>query len=297
MRVLVSGSSGLIGRALVRELRDAGVDAVRLVRASQTEAGAVRWDPALRGFDAGAAEGADAVVHLAGENIASRRWSDDQKGRIRGSRVDGTAFLSDRLAALERPPRVFVGASAVGFYGDTGDREVDESAGPGTDFLAKVCRDWEEASGPLRERGVRVVCLRIGVVLSGAGGALARMLPLFRLGLGGRVGSGGQWMSWIAIDDLTGVIRFALENARLVGPVNAVAPEPVRNAEFTKALARVLGRPAFVPAPAFALRLALGEMADALLLSSSRVVPSVLGREGFSFRHPNVEQALRSVLG
>jgi len=254
------------------------------------------WDPERGEIDAAALEGLDAVVHLAGENIASGRWTAEKRRRIRESRVAGTKLLVRALAGLDRPPAVLVCASAVGFYGDCGARIVDETAPCGAGFLAGLCRDWEEAASAASEAGIRVVRLRIGLVLSAAGGALKKMLPLFRLGLGGRIGHGRQSMSWIALDDLVSLILHCIDEESLAGPVNAVAPGAVTNREFTAALARVLRRPALLPAPAFLLRLALGGMAEELLLSSTRAVPAKALASGFTFRHPAVEEALRAVL-
>jgi uncharacterized protein (TIGR01777 family) len=297
MRVLVSGASGLIGAALVRALRRDANDVVRLVRAhGAAAAGSLLWDPAQGTFDAAGAEGADAVVHLAGENIASGRWTAARKRAVRESRVAGTRLLAEGLAGLARPPGVLITASAVGVYGDRGDEELTEASSPGQGFLADVCQAWEAATEPAASAGIRIVHLRFGVVLSAAGGALARMLLPFRLGLGGRLGSGRQWMSWVSLDDAVGIVRHALGAAGLVGAVNAVAPTPVRNADFTRALASALRRPALFPVPAIALRIVLGEMADELLLASQRTIPAALTRSGYGFRHPEVEDALHAAL-
>jgi hypothetical protein len=244
-----------------------------------------------------ALDGIDAVVHLAGENIASGRWTPERKRRIHESRAHGTRVLAEALAALPRPPRVFVSASAIGLYGDRGDDTLDESSPAGEGFLADVCRAWEAASASLEQAGTRVVHLRFGVVLTPAGGALAQMLPPFRVGLGGPVGSGAQWTSWIGIDDLLGAIHHALVTDALAGPVNAVAPAPVRNRELAAAIGRTLHRPALVPVPAVALRLALGELADALLLSGARVHPTRLDATGYRFRTPDIDGALAHLLG
>ncbi len=296
MNVLLTGSSGLIGSALAPALSGDGHRVRRLRRAASTAAGATSWNPADGAFAAGALDGIDAVVHLAGENIAGGRWTAARKARIRDSRVDGTRRLSEALAALDTPPRVLVAASAIGFYGDRGDALLDESAAPGTGFLPEVSRSWEAAAAPAREAGIRVVHLRIGVVLSPAGGALAQMLLPFRLGVGGVLGSGDQYMSWIALDDVVGVVRHALPDESLSGPVNTVAPQAVTNREFTRTLGKVLRRPTILPAPAFALRVALGEMADALLLASTRVDPAALRATTFEFRHPQLDGALRQLL-
>jgi hypothetical protein len=237
-------------------------------------------------------EGIDATVHLAGENIAARRWTPAQKAKIRESRVGGTRLLAETLAKLRKPPRTLVCASAIGFYGDRSDQRLNEDSPPGTGFLADTCREWEAAARPAVEQGIRVVHLRTGLVLASQGGALAKMLPPFRLGIAGIIGSGRQYMSWISLGDLVAVISYALSNETQRGPVNAVAPNPVTNYEFTKTLGRVLRRPTLFPMPAFAARLAFGEMADGLLLASTRVEPKRLLDCGFRFRFPELEAAL-----
>jgi len=296
MEVLVSGSSGLVGRALASSLSKDGCEVGALVRRDPRDASEVAWDPAGGTIDESSVGSFDAVVHLAGESVATGRWTARKRDRILESRVRGTRLLAETLARAADPPRVLVCASATGYYGDRGDEILDEAAAPGTGFLAEVCEEWERAAAPARDAGVRVVHLRIGVVLSTAGGALARMLPLFRLGLGGRLGSGRQWVSWITLDDLVRVIRHALSTESLEGPANAVAPRPVTNRELTRTLGRVLSRPAILPAPAFALRLALGRMADELLLASARVEPHALLESDFEHDHPKLEDALRHVL-
>ncbi len=297
MKILVSGSTGLIGSALVPFLTTGGHSVVRLIR-SQPRPGqaAVHWDTAAGSIDSSALEGLDAVVHLAGENIAVRRWTPAQKARIRDSRVQGTRLLAQSLARLQQPPKVMVCASAIGFYGDRGEELLTEASAPGSGFLTDTCRAWEAAAQPASGKGIRVVNLRLGVVLSPKGGALAKMLLPFRLGVGGQIGSGRQYMSWIEIDDVVGVIHYALTTDELRGPVNAVAPNPVTNREFTKTLGRVLSRPTIFPMPAFAARLAFGEMADELLLASTRVKPARLQNSGYYFRHPQLEGALRHLL-
>jgi uncharacterized protein (TIGR01777 family) len=298
MRVLVSGSSGLVGSALVSLLTGGGHQVVRLVRAQpKDEASEVRWDPEAGDIDGAGLKGVDAAVHLAGESIAAGRWTAAKKGRILESRVKGTRLLAEALAGLEPVPRALVSASAVGYYGDRGEEELREESGSGSAFLSEVCRQWEAATEPAAAGGIRVVNLRFGIMLSAAGGALPRLLTPFRLGAGGTVGSGRQFMSWIALDDVVGVILHALITEALRGPVNAVAPQPVTNREFTKTLGRVLGRPTLFPLPAFAARLAFGEMADELLLASQRVEPARLLASGYSFRFPELEGALRHVLG
>lgn len=298
MKILVSGSTGLVGSHLVPVLKSDGHEVVPLTRSSSDAANSnsVIWDVAEGTIEREKLTGFDAVVHLAGEPIAERRWNDEKKARIRDSRVKGTRLLSEALAELETPPRVMVSASAIGYYGDRGDDVLTEESGTGETYLSKVCWEWEAAADPARSAGIRVVHPRIGVVLSTEGGALNKMLTPFKLCVGGVVGSGKQYWSWIALDDLVGVIRFALTEERLTGPVNAVAPNPPTNREFTKMLGKVLGRPTIFPLPAFAARIALGETADELLLSSARVVPKRLQDAGYQFRHPELEEALRSIL-
>ena len=295
MRVLISGSSGLIGSSLVPALEGAGHSVIRLVRRNPA-ANEIRWDlsksPPAKG---GSFEGFDAVVHLAGESIAGR-WTAAKKARIRDSRVQGTRALAAALAQTKRPPRVMVCASAIGIYGDRSEEALREESAPGSDFLADVARQWEAATEPASRAGIRVVSLRFGVVLSARGGALARMLPPFRMGVGGRIGSGRQWMSWIALDDVVGVIQHALATDAVHGPVNAVAPTPVTNAEFTRTLGKVLHRPTVFPLPAFIVRLAFGEMGEALLLGSQRVDCGKLLASGYRFRHSELKPALEALL-
>jgi uncharacterized protein (TIGR01777 family) len=295
MQIAVSGSTGLVGSRLVSALKRDGNSVRRLVRSAPTSDD-ILWQPASGQVAAEQLEGLDAVVHLAGENIAQGRWTAAKKARIRESRVEGTRLLSVSLADRKLRPRAFISASAVGFYGDCGDRICDETTSAGTGFLAEVCQAWEEATLPAVTAGIRVVHLRIGVVLSSRGGALAAMLLPFKMGLGGKIGTGRQYMSWIAIDDLVRIVLFCLEREEVRGPVNAVAPSPVTNAEFTRALGRVLSRPTLFPMPAFAARLAFGEMADALLLASTRVVPARLDKLDFNFFWPEVEGALGEVI-
>lgn len=296
MKVAVTGSSGLVGSALVRFLASGGHEVLRLVRRAPQAKGEARWDPERGALDAAALEGVDAVVHLAGDNIAAGRWTRAKKLLLRSSRVGPTRLLAETLAGLKRRPRVLVSASAVGYYGHRGDAWLREADPPADDFLGRLSVDWEGAAGPAREAGIRVVHPRIGIVLSPSGGALGKMLLPFRLGLGGVVGPGTQYFSWIAIDDLVAAILHAIEHAELSGAVNAAAPLPVTNAELTRTLGRVLGRPAVLPVPAFALRLALGEMADGVL-ASTRLKPERLLSTGFHFRFPELEGALRHVLG
>lgn len=297
MKVLVSGSSGLIGSALVPSLTAGGHSVTRLVRSKLKKGEAeVWWDPLGGTLDATGLDGFDGVVHLAGENITGR-WTARKKAKIRDSRVKGTELLAQTLAGRAQPPKVMVCASAVGYYGDRGDEILREGSPPGSGFLAQVCTEWEAAAEPARQKGIRVVHLRMGVVLSPDGGALAKMLPPFKMGVGGKVGSGNQYMSWIALDDVVGAIEHALTTEALRGPVNAVAPYPVTNLEFTQALGRVLSRPTVFPMPAGAARLAFGQMADELLLASARVEPARLSASGYRFRYPTLESALRHLLG
>jgi uncharacterized protein (TIGR01777 family) len=298
MHVLVTGASGLVGSALVPFLTTGGHRVSRLVhsapRLGQAE---ILWQPETGSIATLALEGVDAVVHLAGENITTGRWTAEKKANIRASRVQGTRLLCDALAQLVHPPRVLVSASAIGYYGDRGAESLHEASRPGAGFLAEVCQAWEAATAPAAERGIRVVHLRFGMVLSPAGGALAQMLVPFKLGAGGVLGSGRQYMSWMALDDAIGAILHALMTPALQGPVNAVAPQPLTNREFTAVLGRVLGRPTLLPLPALAARLAFGEMADALLLASARVEPRRLIDTGYAFRYPDLESALRHLLG
>jgi uncharacterized protein (TIGR01777 family) len=296
-RVAITGSSGLIGSALVDSLKRDRHQVIRLVRSrEQAGGGNVFWDPARGELDAAALEGMDAVVHLAGENIAGI-WTEAKKRRIRDSRVEGGRLVAEAIARLERPPRVYVSSGGVNFYGDDrGDEILDETSATGTGFLAQVAREWEAAAEPAARAGVRVVNLRFGVVLSRRGGMLQVMLLPFKLGVGGKLGSGRQWLSWIALEDAVGVIRFGMATETLRGPVNAMDPNPVRNEEFTRTLGRVLGRPTLLPVPEFALRLAPGEMGENTVLASQRAVPKRLLDAGYRFRYPHLEDALRAAL-
>jgi uncharacterized protein len=296
MRILVSGSHGLVGKALIRSLTPDGHEIVRLVRGKPSGATEIEWHPNEGRLDAAALEGLDAVIHLAGESIASGRWTDEKKRAIRDSRVKGTTLLSEALARLTRPPSVFVSASAIGYYGNRGDELLTEKSAPGDDFLANVCVDWENATIPTIEKGIRTVHARFGIILDPNEGALGKMLTPFRMGIGGRVGDGKQWMSWIDIEDVVNGLKSLIENSDVNGPVNFVAPNPVTNAEFTKTLGHVLSKPTLFPVPAFAARLAFGEMGDALLLSGQRVRPVILEENGFVFRWPLLEDALRHLL-
>lgn len=293
-RVLVSGVSGPIGAELLPLLEEQGCEVVRLVRGHTAPANHIAWDP-QKPIAPEKVSGFDAVVHLAGESIVGR-WSDEKKRRIRDSRVTPTRYLSEALAATERKPAVFVSGSAIGFYGDRGDELLTESSAPGKQFLSEVCRDWEAASEPAARSGIRTVMIRTGVVLSMAGGALPQMVVPFRMFVGGKIGSGKQWWSWIHVEDHVRAIWHAITDESVHGPVNLVAPRPETNAQFTYELASVLNRPAIFPMPAFAARLAFGQMADELLLASQRVKPDRLEASGFEFKFPDLSAALKDLL-
>jgi len=293
-RVLVSGASGPIGAALLPSLEQAGAEVVRLVRGPAQNAEQISWDP-MSDLSAAAASGFEAVIHLAGESVVGR-WTEAKRKVIRESRVRGTESVAAALALAEVKARVFVCASAIGFYGDRGDEILTEVSAGGSGFAADLARDWEAASRIASEAGIRTVNLRIGLVLSPQGGALSKMLPAFKMGLGGRLGSGSQWWSWIHVDDIVGAIHHVIRTESLSGPVNLVAPNAVRNSEFAQVLASVLGRPALLPVPAFAARLALGEMAQELMLSSQRVEPSKLRASGYEFRFCELRAALESLV-
>lgn len=297
MDIAVTGSTGLIGTRLVRALEGDGHRVLRMVRPDSAGAGpdTAAWDPSHGTIDDGALEGIGAVVHLAGVGIADSRWTDEQKGRIMASRTSGTTLLADTLAGLSSPPAVLLSGSAIGYYGDHGDDTIDEATGPGDDFPARVCVQWETCARPAAAAGIRVAYLRTGIVQATEGGALAKQLPFFKLGLGGKVGSGRQWVSWISIDDEVRAIQFLLDHD-VSGPVNLVAPEPVTNAEYTKALGGVLHRPTTI-LPITGPRLLYGrELADSLLLTSQRVAPSVLTAADFEFSHPDLRGALEDLL-
>lgn len=297
MKILVSGSHGLVGKALTHSLTNDGHEIVRLVRRERTfGTPEVEWHPDEGRIDAAQLAGIEAVVHLAGDNIANGRWTKDKKRIIRESRVQGTLLLSETIASMSQPPSVFISASAIGFYGDRGDELLSEQSQPGKDFLSNVCVDWEAATMAASEKGIRTTHTRFGVILDKNEGALAKMLPPFRAGIGGKIGPGTQWMSWIALADVIAALKFVLADKTIRGPVNVVAPNPVTNAEFTKTLAQVLSRPAIFPLPAFAARMAFGEMADALLLASQKVDPGVLEDNGFLFSWPTLEPALKHIL-
>jgi len=297
MKILISGSHGLVGKALIKSLTTDGHEVIRLVRRERA-AGApeIEWHPNEGRIDAQQLEGFDVVVHLAGENIAEGRWTADKKRAIRESRVKGTSLLSNALARLSRPPALFLSASAIGYYGDRGDELLTEKSAPGKGFLPEVCIEWENATKPAVEKGIRTVYTRFGIILDASGGALEKMLTPFRMGIGGRVSHGKQWMSWIALEDVVNGLKFLIADQSTHGPVNFVSPNPVTNAEFTKTLGRVLSRPTLFPVPAFGVRLAFGEMADALLLSSQKVEPSVFQEKGFLFSWPALEPALRHII-
>lgn len=293
MRIAVTGSSGLIGTALLRSLHADGHQVVRLVRRRPTREGEVHWDPERQQVDTAGLVGVDAVVHLAGAGVGDHRWTEEYKRTIRDSRVLGTAALAEALSELDARPAVLVSGSAIGFYGQTGDRVVDEETPPGDDFLARVCQEWEEAAQPAADAGIRVVHPRTGLVVSSRGGAWGRLFPIFRLGLGGRLGSGRQYWSFISLRDEVAALRFLIDREHLSGPVNLTAPEPVTNAEVTAAMGRVLRRPALLPVPEAALRAALGEFAVEVV-GSHRVVPTRLLEAGFRFADPTIDDAIRS---
>lgn len=302
MRILVSGSTGFLGTALVETLGTHGHSVARLLRPKKfardgaiAPTQAVLWDPIFGAFDAARAEGADALVHLAGASIAGGRWNASRKELLRTSRIDATRHLMGALAKLRRPPRMIVGASAIGYYGNRGDEILTEDSATGSDFLAGLSREWEAETALGKEFGARVVNLRFGIVLAAHGGALPRIALPFKLGTGGRLGSGRQWMSWLTLAEAVRIVEFAIAAPSLAGPVNAVSPNPVRNSEFTRVLAKTLHRPALFPAPAFALRLALGEMADALLLVSQRVTPARLVSAGYPFSQTDLGSALADI--
>lgn len=298
MKIAITGASGMVGTELTNFLELGGHTVLKLVRSRDPLAeDEIYWNPVANEIEANKLEGLDAVIHLAGENIAAKRWSKDQKSKIMQSRVDGTDLLARTLAKLENKPKAFISASAIGFYGNRPDESLDENSEIGEGFLAETCKLWEKAADPAREAGIRVVHPRIGVVLSPKGGALAKMYPLFFIGGGGILGSGKQMMSWIALDDLVYGLFHCAKEESISGPVNMTAPHPVSNKEFTNTLAKVMFRPAIFPAPAFALKLALGEMAEALLLEGSEIKPEALLASSYDFKFPDLESALRHLLG
>ena len=295
MRIVVAGASGLVGSVLVPKLVGERAEVTRLVR-SAAGPGEIEWHPDRGTIDAPSLEGFNAIINLAGDGIANGRWTEDKKRRILESRVNGTRLLSETMAKLSPKPATFINASAIGFYGSRGEELVDEGSGPGEGFLANVCREWESATAPAEQAGIRVVKLRLGVILTRDGGIMGSMLQPFKLGLGGKVGAGKQVISWVAMEDVVAAISFILYHETLRGPINVVAPRPVTNEEFTKTLGRVLSRPTFMAMPAFAARLAFGEMADEMMLSSTRVAGKVLNDAGFKFRYPELEGAVRELL-
>jgi len=296
MKILIGGSHGLVGTALIKSLEAANHEVFRLVRHAPTSKTEVEWSPDRYSIALARIEGFDAVVNLAGESIAEGRWTDDKKRRIRESRVKGTKLLGDALANLTIPPQAFICASAIGYYGNRGDEILTETSSAGDDFLSDVCAEWEQATALATEKGIRVVNARFGVILDTNGGALKKMLPPFRIGVGGKLGNGKQWMSWIALADVVGALNFALTNESLRGPINFVAPSPVTNAEFTETLGKVLSRPTLFPIPAFGIKLLFGEMGEALLLGGQRVAPKRLMSEGYQFRYAQLEAALSHIL-
>ncbi|MFE3497507.1 TIGR01777 family oxidoreductase [Streptomyces sp. NPDC059175] len=296
MRIAVTGSNGLIGTALVRSLRADGHDVVRLVRRTARGADEVEWDPLRQYVDAAGLIGCEAVVHLAGAGVGEHRWTEAYKKEIRDSRVLGTAAIAEAVASLEEPPRVLVCGSAIGYYGDTGDRAVDESAPPGSGFLPAVCEEWEAAAAPAEEAGIRVAFARTGLVVAAEGGAWGRLFPVFRAGLGGRLGSGRQFWSFISLYDEVAALRHIVNTETVSGPVNLTAPEPITNREVTAAMGRVLHRPTLVTVPPVALRFALGEFASDVL-ASQRVVPAKLLASGFGFTFPSIDDSIRAALG
>lgn len=296
MKIAVTGSHGLIGEALCKHLTGQGHTVARIIRASNSTNGDIRWNPANASIESDKLNGVDAVIHLAGENIASHRWTSEQKQKIKESRIRGTKLLAETICGLEKKPEVVVSGSAIGFYGDRGSETLTESSNVGSGFLADVCREWEDAIAPVAASGVRVVNARTGVVLSTKAGALNKMLPIFQLGGGGNIGDGRQYMSWISLDDEVKALEFALTHSSVSGPVNLVAPNPVTNAEFTAVLGSVLHRPAFIPLPAFAAKIILGEMADELLLSSQKCQPTKLLSAGYQFEYPELKKALSMTL-
>lgn len=297
MKILISGASGFVGQALVRALRAEGHTVARMVRSGgEASPGDVSWDPMSATSDVSAMEGADAVVNLSGANIAGGRWTQERKATLRSSRIGCTRVLVDTLLQLKRKPRVFLSASATGYYGDRAGELLTETSSPGTDFLALLARDWEAEAVRAEHGGIRTVLLRFGIILSAHGGALPKMLLPFKFGAGGRFGTGQQWMSWVGLEDSLEIIRAAIADDRFFGPVNVVAPQPIQNVEFTRIVAAAVRRPAIFPAPAFALRFLLGEMADSLLLASQRVLPQRLLSLGYSFRGDDFATTLRALL-
>lgn len=295
MKIVVSGASGLVGSALTNFLTSQGHEVVKMTRSNGSGANTVHWNPDDGTLNPADLEGVDAIVHLAGESVA-QRWTDDAMKRIRDSRIKGTRTVAEAVSKMQRKPQVLVSASAIGFYGDRGSEILTEQSLPGTGFLAGVCREWEDASVPADHASIRTVNLRFGVIISKGGGALAKMLPIFQLGAGGNLGSGRQYMSWIALEDAVRAIYFAICNTDITGPVNVVGPKPCTNAEFTATLGKVLHRPTFLPVPSFGPRLLFGQMADEMLYAGAKVVPAKLEKSGFQFEFADLEGALRKAL-
>lgn len=297
MKILITGSTGLIGNAAHKMFKDGGHDAHRMVRGSaRPDHNELHWNPDTGVLDPARLEGFDAVIHLAGENIAARRWSPEQKNRIRDSRVIGTMLLAKTLAKLDAPPKVLVSASAIGFYGNRGDEILTEESAAGTGYLPDTCKLWEAAAEPVKASGVRLVTLRTGIVMSSKGGALAKMLFPFKMGVGGKIGNGRQYMSWVALDDATGAILHAVMTESLSGPVNLTSPNPATNKEFTKTLGKVVKRPTIFPLPGFMVKLLFGEMGEELLLGSTRALPQKLEASGYRFKFPELEGALHRAI-
>lgn len=297
MKILVTGSSGLVGSQLIPFLNSQGHEVVPLIRNKNHGSDDIFWDPENEEIDFSSLNGFDAVVHLAGENIANKRWSPEQKQKIKNSRVKGTKFLCESLSKLNKPPKVLISASAIGFYGNRPNEVLHEHSDHGHEFLSSTCQEWEEATRDAKAAEIRVVHARFGVILSTRGGAMSKLLLPFQLGAGGIIGDGKQYMSWVDIEDVVGAIYHAIQDEQISGPMNVTAPNPVTNHEFTKTLGKVLFRPTIFPMPAFAARLAFGEMADALLMSSSFVEPRTLQDNGYKFQYPDIESSLRHLLG
>jgi len=296
MKIAIAGASGLVGSALIPILQSEGNQITRLVRSSP-KPGEIEWHPNQDAVNAASLEGFETIINLAGENIAGGRWTDDQKRKIRDSRVNGTHLLSEAMAKMNPKPKAFICASATGIYGDRDDETLDEKSESGGGFLAGVCREWEKATEPASKAGVRVVNLRLGPILARDGGMLSKLLTPFKMGMGGKVGSGKQFISWVALDDAVSAIKLTIDDESIQGPINIVSPNPVRNEEFTKTLGHVLNRPTALAMPAFAARLAFGEMADEMLLASQKVIPKRLASAGFQFRYPTLESAMRKYVG
>ncbi|VAX41517.1 Cell division inhibitor [hydrothermal vent metagenome] len=296
MKILITGSTGLIGSALVDHFELWGDHVTRLVRRTPQSKNEITWQPDKKEIVPSQLEGFDVIIHLAGVNVAGKRWNEKQKEIIRNSRVEGTQLLCQTLAHLQHPPKLLISASAIGIYGHRGDEILTEDASSGDDFLSHVCQEWEEATAPAIEKGIRVVHLRTGVVLASAGGALAKMLLPFQCGAGGVIGSGKQFWSWVTLIDFVGIVQHLIDTESLSGPVNAVAPHPVTNKEFTKTLGKVLHRPTIFPMPAFVARILFGEMAESLLLASTNVQPQRLQESGYEFLYPKLKEGIRAAL-